>query len=103
MKILIAVLFLLTILVACGGNDPEPKPQPGIASVKIGTPALPETTYSWSPGDTLDNFQFAEPTASPKKTTTYTVTAKTKCGAETSAVTVRVLQRSATGELVEIK
>lgn len=48
-------------------------------------------TYSWSPAATLNNSQLVNPTASPKTTTTYTVTGTTGFGCTaTDQVTVQV-------------
>lgn len=48
-------------------------------------------TYSWTPAATLNNSQQANPTASPKTTTTYTVTGTTSFGCTaTDQVTVQV-------------
>ncbi len=55
-------------------------------SVTIGTPALPNTTYLWSPGGATT----AQITVSPTENTTYTVTATTDCGSATDSVVVRV-------------
>lgn len=54
--------------------------------VMLGTPALPGTTYSWSPGGETT----AQITVSPTVTTVYTVTATTDCGVATDSVTVTV-------------
>lgn len=58
---------------------------PGNA-VTLGTPAQPNTTYSWSPGGATT----AQITVSPTTTTTYTLTATTSCGSTTDSVTVTV-------------
>ncbi len=103
-----SVIFLVSLMVAgCGGDDPTPPgpgpgPSPSEREVQIGTAALPETTYAWLPSESLDNPTAAMPKASPKKTTLYTVTAKTKCGSATSTVSVRVFRKNLSGELVEI-
>jgi extracellular elastinolytic metalloproteinase len=55
-------------------------------SVTIGTPALPNTTYSWSPGGQTT----AQITVSPATTTVFTVTATTSCGSASDSVTVTV-------------
>jgi hypothetical protein len=103
---LVALFIVVSLgLFGCGKPDPTPPgptPIPGVSSVKIGTPALPETTYSWSPSDTLDSPLSPEPMASPKKTTLYTVTATTKCGSATSSVAVRVFRKDASGQLEEV-
>lgn len=44
-------------------------------SVKIGAPALPGVTYTWSPTTGLDDANIAQPVANPTATTVYTVTA----------------------------
>ncbi|MCP4548431.1 MAG: hypothetical protein GY835_18395 [bacterium] len=73
--------------IACGSRPDctDPCPIPPIAdagpdqticignSVEIGTPALADHTYSWSP----DDYPIARPTVFPSETTTYTVTAST--------------------------
>jgi gliding motility-associated-like protein len=41
----------------------------------LGTPASPNTSYSWSPSTGLNNAATANPTANPSSTTTYTLTA----------------------------
>jgi hypothetical protein len=56
------------------------------SSAQIGTPALPDHTYSWSPGGMTE----AQPTVSPTVTTTYTVTATTSCGSNQDSVLVSV-------------
>ncbi len=79
---------------ACaGGCTPQPAANAGpdqtIApggSATIGTPAQPNTTYSWSPGGQTT----AQITVSPSVTTTYTVTATTSCGSANDSVTVTV-------------
>jgi hypothetical protein len=79
---------------ACaGGCTPQPVANAGpdqtIApggSVTIGTPAQPNTSYSWSPGGQTT----AQITVSPSVTTTYTVTATTTCGSASDSVTVTV-------------
>jgi extracellular elastinolytic metalloproteinase len=55
-------------------------------SVTLGTPALPNTTYSWSPGGQTT----AQITVSPTATTTFTVTATTSCGSATDSAVVTV-------------
>ena len=55
-------------------------------SATIGTPALADHTYSWSPGGQTS----AQITVSPSSTTTYTVTATTTCGSANDSVTVTV-------------
>ena len=64
---------------------PDQTIAPG-GSVTIGTPAQPNTTYSWSPGGETT----AQITVSPSVTTTYTVTATTTCGSASDPVTVIV-------------
>jgi extracellular elastinolytic metalloproteinase len=56
------------------------------ASVTLGTPAQPNTTYLWSPGGATT----AQITVSPASTTTYTVTATTSCGSTSDSATVTV-------------
>ena len=70
---------------AVADAGPDRTVTPG-GSVTIGTPAQPETTYSWSPGGQTT----AQITVSPDATTTYTVTASTTCGSATDSVTVTV-------------
>jgi extracellular elastinolytic metalloproteinase len=55
-------------------------------SVTLGTPALPNTTYSWSPGGATT----AQIAVAPGSTTTYTVTATTTCGSTSDSATVTV-------------
>ena len=97
-------LLALLLLASCGKDDGGGSAPivPPAAKVKIGTPAIPNTTYSWLPVDSLDNPKAAEPIASPKKTTTYTVTATNACGSADSHVTVRVYTTNPQGELVEV-
>jgi len=86
------VLGLLAIT-RCGnepGPTPGPTPQPGVKSVLIGTPALVGHTYKWYPVEGLSNPNIAQPLASPKKTTVYTVTAITQCGSATAKMTLHV-------------
>ncbi len=52
----------------------------------VGNPALPDTTYSWSPGGETT----AQITPTPYATTTYTVTATTSCGSNQDSLTVWV-------------
>lgn len=107
MKKLFVLLSSLTLagVTGCGGGDnPSPVPVPGPSvRVQIGTPALPDTVYKWTPSESLDNSMVAQPFASPKKTTTYTVEAITKCGSVKSNVTVRVYKKLPNGELTEVK
>jgi extracellular elastinolytic metalloproteinase len=67
------------------------------SSTTIGTPALPGTTYSWSPGGATT----AQITVSPAVTTTYTVTATTACGSATDSVTVTVDQGGGGGGFLD--
>lgn len=113
MEKLFWLLIITVFLVRCG-NDPSPvkpvnpvTPAPTpipekVVRVKIGTPGLAGMTYSWFPKDSLDNPEIAEPSASPKKTTTYTVTASSKCGQSSSNVVVRVYKVDEDGQLVEV-
>jgi hypothetical protein len=55
--------------------------------VILGSPALPDHTYSWSPGGATT----AQPFVTPTETTTYTVTATTGCNQASDSVTVTVL------------
>jgi hypothetical protein len=55
-------------------------------STTIGTPALPDHTYSWSPGGATT----AQILVSPGTTTVYTLTTTTSCDQGTDAVTVTV-------------
>ncbi len=60
--------------------------------VQIGTPAITNYTYSWSPSTGLDDPNIAQPTANPSVTTTYTLTATnngTGC-VRTESITVNV-------------
>ena len=43
-------------------------------SIQLGTPAVAGYTYRWEPAATLDNPNIAQPIASPKTTTIYTLT-----------------------------
>ncbi|WP_201982051.1 T9SS type B sorting domain-containing protein [Hymenobacter rubidus] len=68
-----------------------------VASVALGTPALPGYTYSWSPATGLSSTTAAQPTATianttgAPTTTTYTVTATNATGCSaTSTVVVTV-------------
>lgn len=101
-------LLILFILVGCGKSQepspsPVPTPKPVVSSVQIGTPAVSGMSYSWDNADSLDDAHLAQPKAFPKKSTLYTVTAKTPCGTATSTVTVKVFQKDADGVLVEVK
>jgi len=58
--------------------------------VQIGTKALPDTTYQWSPAEFVVDPKAAVTMANPKKTTVFKLTATTKCGSVESLVTVRV-------------
>lgn len=100
--IVIAVGAALIFLAGSCGKDDDKKPDPVKKQVRIGTPELPEHSYSWSPVTGLDNPNAAQPLASPDKTTMYTLTAKTKCGVATSKVTVRVFKLNEFGELIEV-
>jgi len=61
--------------------------------VDVGLPGfkgMANTKYHWSPEEGLDDAHAPSTKASPKETTTYTLTAETDCGTATSLVTVRV-------------
>lgn len=58
--------------------------------ITLGDEAVAGTSYQWEPAVGLDNPQAAQVTASPTKTTTYTLTATTSCGSARRAVTVTV-------------
>lgn len=62
-------------------------------SVTLGTPAQPNTTYSWSPGGATT----AQITVSPASTTTYTVTATTSCGSTSDSAVVTVTGGTGSG------
>jgi hypothetical protein len=47
-------------------------------SVQLGTVAVPDVAYSWSPSSGLNDSSIANPKASPSVTTTYTLT-QTQC------------------------
>lgn len=104
------IIFVITSAVlvfiaqSCGKDEDDVTPvDPAVvARVQIGSEALEGHTYSWSPSDSLDNPMSARPMASPKKTTTYTLTATTKCGMATAKTTVRVFKRGEYGELIEV-
>ena len=57
------------------------------SGVLLGTPALPDHSYSWSPGGATT----AQPFVTPQATTTYTVTATTGCNEASDSVTITVL------------
>lgn len=100
----VVAVFMLAILFACGGEvtpqpGPTPTPKPGCAY--IGTPGLAEHMYSWAPTTGLQTPSAAQTLACPSKTTTYTLTATTKCGKASSQVTVRV-KKVVDGKLVEV-
>ena len=70
---------------------------PGVASLPLGSPALPGYTYSWSPAAGLSSTTAAQPTVTLNNVTgapftaTYTVTATNATGCiATSSVTVTV-------------
>ena len=62
-------------------------------SVTLGTPALANHTYSWSPGGATT----AQINVSPTSTTTYTVTATTACGSAQDSATVTVIPAGQNG------
>lgn len=103
MKILLIALFLV---VSCSKNDsnstPTPSPVPTVSMVQIGTPGVVDSSYSWSPMDGLDNPILAQPMASPKKTTLYTVTVTNKCGSVSASTYVHVFKKDANGKLIEV-
>lgn len=60
----------------------------------IGTAALPDTSYTWLPSEgVVSGGGLAQAVVSPAKTTTYTVTAVTKCGKAVSTVAVHVFNK----------
>jgi hypothetical protein len=60
---------------------------------QIGTPALKDMSYSWSPAASLSDPTDAQPLARPKKTTVYTVKVTSPCGTSEAKVTVRVFNK----------
>lgn len=110
MRNLLFVFLVSILVVSCGGKDDVPAPVetpvgPGPVKffrVKIGTPAKAGMSYSWFPADSLDNANVAQPMASPKKTTTYTVTATSKCGQASSHMVVKVFRINDEGQLEEV-
>ncbi len=100
------ILASIVLLARCGGEvtppAPGPTPEEKVSCVLIGTPALADHAYSWSPVKGLKNPSAAQTLACPTKSTTYTVTAVTKCGKATSDVTVKVM-KIVDGQLVEQK
>jgi hypothetical protein len=103
MKKLLLAVFLIA---GCGQNNPfnppAPKP-PQHPGVVIGSPGLEDMGYSWSPADSLDDASKPQPKASPKHSTLYTLSVKSKCGVATSQVNVKVFKPDADGVLQEIK
>lgn len=66
-----------------------------MAEVRGGTPPY---TYAWSPGDSLDDPTIAAPTATPTRTTTYTIRASDAFAAEAlGAATVAVTRDDCVG------
>ena len=62
-----------------------------ITSATIGTAVVAGNTYSWTPGNGLNQTNIAQPTASPNATTVYTLTVTSANGCSaTSTVTVNV-------------
>ena len=80
----VTITILGPLATANAGND---VPICRGASVILGTPALPDHTYSWSPGGATT----AQPFVTPTETTTYTVTATTGCNQANDSVTITVL------------
>jgi hypothetical protein len=72
-------------------------------TVTIGSPAQADTTYEWSPKEGLSDPHAARPRVSPKRSTTYTVTATTKCGAAKSSVAVRVYKENVANRVMEVR
>ena len=62
-------------------------------SVRLGGMPIPGQTYKWTPADGLDDPTSATPLATPKQTTTYTLSATTACGTAQQSVTVNVGSR----------
>ncbi len=95
--------------IACGdavactdGCQPQPLPDAGPdrdvclgESTTVGTPALPDHTYSWSPGGQTT----AQITVTPDVTSSYVVTATTVCGSFQDEV--RVVVDDGTGDGLE--
>lgn len=106
MKRLILVSLALVAMIAinrCGGDDNNPVPKPGDKNaVQIGSAALPDTTYSWSPVEGLSDPKVSNPWAAPRKSTVYTVTATTKCGKADDQVSVKVFKVDKDGQLIEV-
>lgn len=88
--------------IADGGLDKTILNIPGHPqAVRIGTPAIDGQSYQWDNAETLDRSDVAQPIASPKRTTVYTVTTKNKCATVSAKVKVSVYTDSA-GRLVEL-
>lgn len=104
---LATIMLVILFIAGCGGDEPTPKPPkppvPTTVSVKIGTPALDGHSYRWSPAAGLDDVNIAQPTAQPKCTTEYEVSATNQCGVAKSKTVVHVFKKNSDGELVEVK
>lgn len=102
----ITFMCAVVIFTARCGKDPVPpgpNPVPVVSSVQIGTPAIAGQSYMWMPMEGLDNPTAAQPMASPKCTTKYTVTATNQCGVVSSSMTVPVWKKGPKGNLIEVK
>lgn len=94
----ISMEFLLTVNAAPVANAGADKSIcSGGAGVQIGTAAIANQTYSWSPAAGLSSAAVAQPVANPAATTVYSLTVSTgpACSA-TSSVTVNVSTTPAT-------
>jgi hypothetical protein len=80
----VTITILGPLATANAGND---VPICRGAGVILGTPALADHTYSWSPGGATT----AQPFVTPTETTTYTLTATTGCNEASDSMTVTVL------------
>ena len=58
--------------------------------VRIGTPAVVGSTYSWTPVYGLDDPTKAQPLSTAQQKTEYTLTVTNKCGTASSKVLVHV-------------
>jgi len=73
---------------------------------EVGTPAEADTTYSWSGPSIVKGQSEAVALVEPKRTSTYEVTATTKCGISKSKVVVHVytkVERQGKTALLEVK